>query len=73
MYVIEGSTLGGNVIAKQLSKTEGFDEVTLIFSDVIRRIQDLCGRILKRFWILKCLKKTMMRCFPERKSYIRFY
>jgi len=24
MYVIEGSTLGGNVIARQLSKTEGF-------------------------------------------------
>lgn len=31
MYVIEGSTLGGNVIAKQLSKTEGFDEVTFNF------------------------------------------
>jgi heme oxygenase len=49
MYVIEGSTLGGNVIAKQLSKTEGFDEVTFNFSDVIRRIQDQCGRILRRF------------------------
>jgi len=31
MYVIEGSTLGGNVIAKQLSKTDGFDEVTFNF------------------------------------------
>ncbi|MBW8523240.1 biliverdin-producing heme oxygenase [Chryseobacterium chendengshani] len=31
MYVIEGSTLGGNVIAKQLSKTKGFDEVTFNF------------------------------------------
>ncbi|MBK1897625.1 biliverdin-producing heme oxygenase [Chryseobacterium paridis] len=31
MYVIEGSTLGGNVIAKQLSKTEGFDEITFNF------------------------------------------
>lgn len=31
MYVIEGSTLGGNVIAKQLSKTEGFDAVTFNF------------------------------------------
>ncbi|AZA58400.1 biliverdin-producing heme oxygenase [Chryseobacterium shandongense] len=31
MYVIEGSTLGGNVIAKQLSKTEGFDGVTFNF------------------------------------------
>lgn len=31
MYVIEGSTLGGNVIAKQLSKTEGFDNVAFNF------------------------------------------
>ena len=31
MYVIEGSTLGGNVSAKQLSKTEGFDDVTFNF------------------------------------------
>ncbi len=31
MYVIEGSTLGGNVIAKQLSKTEGFDQITFNF------------------------------------------
>jgi len=31
LYVIEGSTLGGNVIAKQLSKTEGFDGVTFNF------------------------------------------
>ncbi len=31
MYVIEGSTLGGNVIAKQLSRTEGFDHVTFNF------------------------------------------
>lgn len=31
MYVIEGSTLGGNVIAKQLSRTEGFDNVTFNF------------------------------------------
>lgn len=31
MYVIEGSTLGGNVIAKQLSKTEGFNTVTFNF------------------------------------------
>ncbi|WP_066440318.1 biliverdin-producing heme oxygenase [Chryseobacterium sp. CCH4-E10] len=31
MYVIEGSTLGGNVIAKQLSKTEGFDGITFNF------------------------------------------
>ena len=31
MYVIEGSTLGGNVIARQLSKTEGFDGVTFNF------------------------------------------
>lgn len=31
MYVIEGSTLGGNVIAKQLSRTEGFDDVTFNF------------------------------------------
>lgn len=31
LYVIEGSTLGGNVIAKQLSKTEGFEEVTFNF------------------------------------------
>ncbi|MCJ8155504.1 biliverdin-producing heme oxygenase [Chryseobacterium sp. SSA4.19] len=31
MYVIEGSTLGGNVIAKQLSKTDGFDNITFNF------------------------------------------
>lgn len=31
MYVIEGSTLGGNVIAKQLSKTEDFTNVTFHF------------------------------------------
>lgn len=31
LYVIEGSTLGGNVIAKQLSKTEGFKNVTFNF------------------------------------------
>jgi heme oxygenase len=31
LYVIEGSTLGGNVIAKQLSKTEGFEKVTFNF------------------------------------------
>ncbi|KAA0127043.1 biliverdin-producing heme oxygenase [Chryseobacterium sp. SN22] len=31
LYVIEGSTLGGNVIAKQLSKTEGFEGVTFNF------------------------------------------
>jgi len=31
MYVIEGSTLGGNVIARQLSKTKGFDQVTFHF------------------------------------------
>lgn len=31
LYVIEGSTLGGNVIAKQLSKTEGFDGITFNF------------------------------------------
>lgn len=31
LYVIEGSTLGGNVIARQLSKTEGFEEVTFNF------------------------------------------
>jgi len=31
LYVIEGSTLGGNVIAKQLSKTEGFENVTFNF------------------------------------------
>lgn len=31
MYVIEGSTLGGNVIAKQLSKTEGFDNISFNF------------------------------------------
>lgn len=31
MYVIEGSTLGGNVIAKQLSKTDGFDGITFNF------------------------------------------
>ncbi|KQT20538.1 heme oxygenase [Chryseobacterium sp. Leaf404] len=31
MYVIEGSTLGGNVIAKQLSKTEGFENVNFNF------------------------------------------
>lgn len=31
MYVIEGSTLGGNVIAKQLSKTQGFEGVTFNF------------------------------------------
>jgi len=31
MYVIEGSTLCGNVIAKQLSKTDGFDAVTFNF------------------------------------------
>lgn len=31
LYVIEGSTLGGNVIAKQLSKTEGFDDITFHF------------------------------------------
>ncbi|MEG2078235.1 biliverdin-producing heme oxygenase [Chryseobacterium sp.] len=31
LYVIEGSTLGGNVIAKQLSKTEGFEDVTFNF------------------------------------------
>ncbi|WP_294311921.1 biliverdin-producing heme oxygenase [uncultured Chryseobacterium sp.] len=31
LYVIEGSTLGGNVIARQLSKTEGFDGVTFNF------------------------------------------
>ena len=27
LYVMEGSTLGGNVIAKQLSKTPGFEDV----------------------------------------------
>ncbi|CAD7811737.1 hypothetical protein CHRY9390_02407 [Chryseobacterium aquaeductus] len=31
LYVIEGSTLGGNVIAKQLSKTENFDHVSFNF------------------------------------------
>lgn len=31
MYVIEGSTLGGNVIARQLSKTGGFDTVNFNF------------------------------------------
>ncbi|WP_370895608.1 biliverdin-producing heme oxygenase [Chryseobacterium gossypii] len=31
MYVIEGSTLGGNVIVKQLSKTEGFSHITFNF------------------------------------------
>ena len=31
LYVIEGSTLGGNVIAKQLSKTEGFDGISFHF------------------------------------------
>lgn len=31
LYVIEGSTLGGNVIARQLSKTEGFDDITFNF------------------------------------------
>ncbi|RNA61778.1 heme oxygenase [Chryseobacterium nematophagum] len=31
LYVIEGSTLGGNVIAKQLSKTEGFENITFNF------------------------------------------
>ena len=31
MYVIEGSTLGGNVIAKQLSKTDGFDQIAFNF------------------------------------------
>ncbi|RMZ59403.1 heme oxygenase [Chryseobacterium nematophagum] len=31
LYVIEGSTLGGRVIAKQLSKTEGFENITFNF------------------------------------------
>ncbi|WP_143883814.1 biliverdin-producing heme oxygenase [Chryseobacterium binzhouense] len=31
LYVIEGSTLGGNVIAKQLSKTEGFEDISFYF------------------------------------------
>ncbi|GAB0157345.1 biliverdin-producing heme oxygenase [Chryseobacterium sp. Alg-005] len=31
LYVIEGSTLGGNVIAKQLSRAEGFDNITFHF------------------------------------------
>jgi len=49
MYVIEGSTLGGNVIAKQLSRTEGFEKVTFNFFGFIRKIQDQCGKTLKRF------------------------
>lgn len=31
LYVIEGSTLGGNVIAKQLSRTEGFEDLKFNF------------------------------------------
>lgn len=46
MYVIEGSTLGGNVIAKQLSKTEGFDEVTFNFFGCY---QDNTGPMWKNF------------------------
>lgn len=46
MYVIEGSTLGGNVIAKQLSKTEGFEEVTFNFFGCY---QDKTGAMWKNF------------------------
>lgn len=46
MYVIEGSTLGGNVIAKQLSKTEGFDAVTFNFFGCY---QDNTGSMWKNF------------------------
>ncbi|RLJ33554.1 heme oxygenase [Chryseobacterium sp. 7] len=46
MYVIEGSTLGGNVIAKQLSKTEGFDEVTFNFFGCY---QESTGSMWKNF------------------------
>lgn len=46
LYVIEGSTLGGNVIAKQLSKTEGFDEVTFHFFSCY---QENTGSMWKNF------------------------
>lgn len=46
MYVIEGSTLGGNVIAKQLSKTEGFDEVSFNFFGCY---QERTGAMWKNF------------------------
>lgn len=46
MYVIEGSTLGGNVIAKQLSKTEGFDGVTFNFFGCY---QENTGQMWKNF------------------------
>ncbi|SIQ73769.1 Heme oxygenase [Chryseobacterium sp. RU37D] len=46
MYVIEGSTLGGNVIAKQLYKTEGFDEVAFNF---FRCYQENTGTMWEKF------------------------
>jgi heme oxygenase len=49
MYVIEGSTLGGNVIAKQLSKTEGFDDVTFNFFGCYR---ENTGFMWKNFKVL---------------------
>lgn len=46
LYVIEGSTLGGNVIAKQLSKTDGFDDITFNFFGCY---QDNTGSMWKNF------------------------
>ena len=46
LYVIEGSTLGGNVIAKQLAKTEGFENVTFNFFGCYK---DKTGSMWKRF------------------------
>ena len=73
MYVIEGSTFGGNVIAKQLSKTEGFDEVTFNFSDAIRKIQGPMWKNFKEVLDTEIAKKTIVKCFPGRKNYICFY
>ncbi len=46
LYVIEGSTLGGNVIAKQLSKTEGFEEISFYFFGCY---QEKTGTMWKNF------------------------
>jgi hypothetical protein len=71
MYVIEGSTLGGNVIAKQLSKTEGFDDVTFNFSDVTGKYR-ICGRTL-RVLDTEVSEKIMMRFYRELKNCMPFF
>ncbi len=49
MYVIEGSTLGGNVIAKQLSKTEGFEETSFYFFGCYQENTGLMWKNFKEF------------------------